>query len=75
MGYSYGLKAFASAVLGGIGNLQGAMMGGFIIGIIEVFGAAYISNNYRNVFAYGVMIIVLIFRPSGIMGKSVREKV
>ena len=75
MGYSYGIKAFASAVLGGIGSLPGAMAGGFIIGVIESLGAAYISSGYRNAFAFGIMIVVLIVKPTGIMGKSTRDKV
>ena len=75
MGYGYGIKAFAAAVLGGIGNLPGAMLGGISIGIIETLGTAYLSSGYRNAFAYGIMIIVLIFRPSGILGKNTREKV
>ena len=73
--YGYGIKAFAAAVLGGIGNLPGAMLGGISIGIIETLGTAYLSSGYRNAFAYGIMIIVLIFRPSGILGKNTREKV
>ncbi len=75
MGYGYGIKAFAAAVLGGIGNLPGAMLGGIVIGLIEILGTAYISSGYRNAFAYGIMIIVLIFKPNGILGKNVREKV
>lgn len=75
MGYSYGIKAFAAAVLGGIGSLPGAMVGGLTIGLIESLGAAYISSGYRNAFAFGIMIIVLIFRPGGIFGKATREKV
>lgn len=75
MGFHYGIKAFAAAVLGGIGSMPGAMLGGLTIGIVESLGAAYISSGYRNAFAFGIMIIVLIFKPTGIMGKIVREKV
>lgn len=75
MGYSYGLKAFAAAILGGIGSIPGAMVGGFVIGIVETLGAAYISAGYRDAFAFGILIIVLIFRPSGILGKKLVEKV
>lgn len=75
MGYGYGIKAFAAAVLGGIGNLPGAMLGGMLIGVIETLGTAYISSGYRNAFAYGIMIIVLVFKPSGILGKNTRDKV
>lgn len=75
MGYGYGIKAFAAAVLGGIGNLPGAMLGGLLIGVIETLGTAYISSGYRNAFAYGIMIIVLVFKPSGILGRNTRDKV
>ena len=75
MGYSAGLKAFAAAILGGIGSIPGAMMGGFVIGLVENLGAAYISSGYRDAFAFGILIIVLICRPSGIMGKKRVEKV
>lgn len=70
MGYAFGLKAFASAILGGIGSIPGSMIGGIIIGIVESLGAAYISSGYRDAFAFGILIIVLIFRPSGLMGKK-----
>ncbi|HHW93109.1 MAG TPA: branched-chain amino acid ABC transporter permease [Clostridiaceae bacterium] len=75
MGFSYGIKAFAAAVLGGIGSLPGAMLGGLTIGVVESLGSAYLSSGYRNAFAFGIMIIVLILKPTGIMGKVVREKV
>ena len=75
MGYSAGLKAFAAAILGGIGSIPGAMMGGFVIGLVENLGAAYISSGYRDAFAFGILIIVLICRPAGILGKKRVEKV
>ncbi len=75
MGYSAGLKAFAAAILGGIGSIPGAMLGGFVIGLVENLGAAYISSGYRDAFAFGILIIVLIIRPSGILGKKRIEKV
>jgi branched-chain amino acid transport system permease protein len=75
MGYSAGLKAFAAAILGGIGSIPGAMLGGFVIGLVENLGAAYISSGYRDAFAFGILIVVLIFRPSGILGKKTLEKV
>ena len=75
MGYSAGLKAFAAAILGGIGSIPGAMAGGFVIGLVENLGAAYISSGYRDAFAFGILIIVLIFRPTGILGKKRVEKV
>lgn len=75
MGYNYGLKAFAAAILGGIGNIPGAMLGGFIIGIVETLGAAYISAGYRDAFSFGILILILIFKPSGLLGKTRTEKV
>lgn len=75
MGYNYGLKAFAAAILGGIGSVPGAMIGGFVIGIVETLGSAYISAGYRDAFAFGILILVLIFKPSGILGKLRVEKV
>lgn len=70
-----GNKAFAAAVLGGIGELPGAVMGGLIIGVLEAITASYISSGYRDAIAFAVLIIVLIVRPRGIMGKKVAEKV
>jgi branched-chain amino acid transport system permease protein len=75
MGYVAGVKAFAAAVLGGIGSVPGAMIGGIVLGIAEALGAGYISSLYRDGIAYAVMIAVIIFRPSGILGKSSVEKV
>ena len=70
MGYYKGVAAFAAAVLGGIGNITGAMLGGIIIGLAEVFGAGYISGGYRLAIAYIIMIAVIVIRPSGLFGKS-----
>jgi branched-chain amino acid transport system permease protein len=70
MGYYKGVSAFAAAVLGGIGNMTGAMLGGIVLGIAEVLGAGYISSEYRVAIAYIIMILVIIFRPSGLLGKS-----
>jgi branched-chain amino acid transport system permease protein len=70
MGYYKGVAAFAAAVLGGIGNVTGAMLGGVILGVAEVLGAGYISSGYRLAIAYIIMILVIIFRPSGLLGKS-----
>ena len=70
MGYYKGVAAFAAAVLGGIGNITGAMLGGIIIGLAEVFGAGYISSGYRLAIAYIIMIAVIVIRPSGLFGKS-----
>lgn len=82
MGFMLGLKAFSAGVLGGIGNLMGAMIGGLTLGLIESFGAGYIGDltggflgsQYQDVFAFMVLILVLIFRPSGLMGERVAER-
>ena len=82
MGFILGLKAFTAAVLGGIGNLAGAMVGGVLLGIIEALGAGYIGDltggvfgsHYQDVFAFFVLIIVLVFRPSGLLGEKVAER-
>lgn len=75
MGYVAGLKAFTAAVLGGIGNIPGAMAGGIVLGLVESFGAGYISAEYKDVFAFAVLILVLIFKPSGLLGENLQEKV
>lgn len=75
MGVTPGLKAFIAAVLGGIGIIPGAMIGGFVIGIVESLTKAYISSAWADGVVYGILIIVLLFKPSGILGKNVKEKV
>ena len=70
-----GLKAFVAAVVGGIGNVRGAVLGGFLIAGIEFFGARYISTELRDVYVFGLLILVLLVRPSGLLGTTVREKV
>ncbi len=75
MGYVAGLKAFTAAVLGGIGNIPGAMLGGIVLGLVESFGAGYISAEYKDVFAFAILILVLIFKPSGLLGENLQEKV
>lgn len=75
MGTMPGLKAFVAAVLGGIGIIPGAMVGGFAIGIIETFVKGYISSSWANVFVFGILIIVLLVKPTGLFGKNVKEKV
>jgi branched-chain amino acid transport system permease protein len=82
MGFLLGLKAFSAAVLGGIGNVAGAMLGGMLLGIVESLGAGYIGpltggflgSNYQDVFAFFVLILVLVFRPSGLLGERVGER-
>ncbi|MDG4656841.1 branched-chain amino acid ABC transporter permease [Ectobacillus antri] len=83
IGFILGLKAFTAAVLGGIGNIRGAMFGGVLLGLLEMFAAANLSilsggvlgGEYKDVFAFAILILVLIFKPEGIFGKAVTEKV
>jgi branched-chain amino acid transport system permease protein len=75
MGWGYGLKAFTAAILGGIGNIPGAMVGGLLLGIIEALGAAYISMAWKDAIAFLVLILILIVRPTGLLGERVAEKV
>ncbi len=75
MGILPGLKAFVAAVLGGIGNIPGAAIGGMIIGIVETFVTGYISPTYRDAIAFGILILILLFKPTGILGKKEVEKV
>ncbi len=75
MGVTPGLKAFIAAVLGGIGIIPGAMIGGLAIGLVESLTKAYISSAWADGVVYGILIIVLLFKPSGILGKNVKEKV
>jgi branched-chain amino acid transport system permease protein len=75
IGYIAGIKAFTAAVLGGIGNIPGAMLGGVIIGLVESFGAGYLSSEYKDVYAFIILVLLLIFRPEGILGERVSEKV
>jgi branched-chain amino acid transport system permease protein len=82
MGFMLGLKAFTAAVLGGIGNVSGAMLGGLALGVIESLGAGYIGaltggflgSHYQDVFAFAVLILVLVFRPSGLLGERVADR-
>ena len=70
-----GLKAFVAAVVGGIGNVRGAMLGGILIGLIEFFGVAYVSSNYRDAYVFAILILVLLLRPEGVLGTATVEKV
>lgn len=70
-----GLKAFVAAVIGGIGNVRGAVLGGFVIAFVEQFGSFYISPNYRDVYVFALLIGILLLRPSGLLGSTVQEKV
>jgi branched-chain amino acid transport system permease protein len=71
----YGLKAFVAAVIGGIGNLPGAMLGGLLLGLSEQFVAGYVSTTFRDAIAFGLLIVILLVRPSGLLGRRVVEKV
>lgn len=81
-GFIPGLKAFTAAVLGGIGNISGAMLGGIVLGILEAYGASYLSlftngafgAEYKDILAFSILIIILIFKPSGLLGQTLREK-
>jgi branched-chain amino acid transport system permease protein len=82
MGFMLGLKAFTAAVLGGIGNVAGAMVGGMLLGVVESLAAGYIGDltggvlgsNYRDIFAFLVLVLVLVFRPSGLLGERVADR-
>ena len=74
MGFLAGLKGFTATVLGGIGNVQGAMLGGFVLGLVESLGGAFISPAYKDIIAFSVLILVLILKPSGLLGESLPEK-
>lgn len=75
MGYTNGLFAFTAAVLGGIGNIPGAVMGGLLIGLVRAYGSAYIGERWSTALIFAILIVVLVFRPSGLLGSRVREKV
>ena len=82
MGTIVGLKAFTAAILGGIGSIPGAMLGGFLLGLLEVTGTALLpimthgvlGTDYRDVFTFVVLVLVLIFRPAGLLGEQVSEE-
>lgn len=75
IGFLAGIKAFVAAVLGGIGSIPGAVLGSFVLGLTESYGAGYISSVYEDVFAFVFLVIILIFRPSGLLGKTANQKV
>lgn len=75
IGFIAGMKAFTAAVLGGIGSIPGAMLGGIVLGLCESYATVYISSDYENIFAFGILIFILIFRPAGLLGKAKTEKV
>jgi branched-chain amino acid transport system permease protein len=75
IGFIAGIKAFTAAVLGGIGSIPGAVLGGMILGWTESFATGYVSSDYEDVFAFGLLVLILIFRPAGLLGKSTSQKV
>ena len=75
IGFIAGIKAFTAAVLGGIGSIPGAVLGSFILGLTEAFATGYVSSDYEDVFAFSLLVLILIFRPSGLLGKATIEKV
>jgi branched-chain amino acid transport system permease protein len=75
MGYENGLYAFTAAVLGGIGNISGAVLGGLVLGLIRSLGSAYVSEHWVDALIFGILIVILVFRPTGLLGERVRDKV
>jgi branched-chain amino acid transport system permease protein len=75
VGFQAGLKGFTAAVLGGIGNISGAMLGGLLLGIAESLAVTFFSATYKDVVAFAILILVLIFKPSGLLGERMLEKV
>lgn len=75
MGFIAGIKAFTAAVLGGIGSIPGAVLGGLVLGLTESIGTGYISSDYEDVFAFSLLVLILIFKPTGILGRNTTQKV
>lgn len=75
IGFIAGIKAFSAAVLGGIGSIPGAVLGSFVLGLTEAFATGYVSSDYEDVFAFSLLVLILIFRPAGLLGKAAIEKV
>jgi branched-chain amino acid transport system permease protein len=74
MGFTAGLRAFTSAVLGGIGNIAGSMLGGLLIGLVAALSDQYIEARWTNAVVFGILVIILVFRPSGLLGEDVGQK-
>ena len=75
IGFIAGIKAFTAAVLGGIGSIPGAVLGGFVLGLTESFATGYVSSDYEDVFAFGLLVLILLFKPSGLLGRADIQKV
>ncbi len=75
IGFIAGIKAFTAAVLGGIGSIPGAVLGGLVLGWTESFATGYVSSDYEDVFAFCLLVLILIFRPAGLLGRSTVQKV
>jgi len=75
IGFIAGIKAFTAAVLGGIGSIPGAVLGSFVLGLTEAFATGYVASDYEDVFAFSLLVLILIFRPAGLLGKATVEKV
>ena len=75
IGFLAGMKAFTAAVLGGIGSIPGAMLGGLVLGLAESFTTGYLSGDYEDVLAFALLVLILIFRPAGLLGKATVQKV
>jgi branched-chain amino acid transport system permease protein len=75
MGFTAGLKGFTAAVVGGIGNIPGAMLGGLLIGLAESFSAAYVSSTFQDLIVFSILIVVMLVRPSGLLGRADIKKV
>ncbi|MCP4286082.1 MAG: branched-chain amino acid ABC transporter permease LivH, partial [Gammaproteobacteria bacterium] len=75
IGFIAGIKAFTAAVLGGIGSIPGAVLGGFVLGLTESFATGYVSSDYEDVFAFSLLVLILIFKPAGLLGREVTQKV
>jgi len=74
MGYLLGIKAFTAAVIGGIGNLRGAMVGGLLLGVLESLGGGFISTEFQDAFAFLALIVVLLVRPQGLFGQPLTDR-